>query len=372
MRLISIEKCRPGMRLGKRIYNEEGVVLLAEHVELTGPLISRLAGLGVRAVYIEDPRTDDIIVPDPISEQTRARAIGEVRTQFLRMMDEGIRRKLPGSPFFGKAFRDVVTMIIDDLSNHKDSMIMLTDMSITDHYLYQHSLNVCLYATMLGMAYGYSREELLVLGMGSLLHDIGKTQVPLKTLRKPDKLTPEEYEQIKKHAEYGFRMLKDEPNISLVAAHCAYQHHERNDGSGYPRGLKGEQIHEYAKWIAIVDSFDAMTTHRVYRGAMLPHQAMEILYAGAGTLYDTEKIELFRDKIAIYPIGNEVTLNTGESGVVVRLNSSCPQRPIVRILQNAAGEQLAIPYEIDLSRNLSVIIAAVRDVKVEAGNIYST
>src|SRR5690606_31030104 len=99
-----------------------------------------------------------------------------------------------------------------------------------------------------------------------------------------------EFAEIKKHPTYGFEILKDEPNISLLAAHCAFQHHERINGSGYPRGLVGDDIHEYAQWVGVADSYDAITSHRVYRDAKLPHEALEILYTGAGTLYDTSKI----------------------------------------------------------------------------------
>jgi HD-GYP domain-containing protein (c-di-GMP phosphodiesterase class II) len=258
-----------------------------------------------------------------------------------------------------------MTMIIDDLSSHKDAMIMLTNMSVTDNYLYQHSLNVCIYTTMLAMALGYSRDELMTIGLGSLLHDIGKTQIPSGILKKKGDLTDHEFEIIKRHAEFGFQLLKDEPNIPLLAAHCALQHHERLDGSGYPRGIKGNEIHKYARLIGITDSYDAMTTHRAYRSAMLPHQALEILFTGSGTLYEKKMIEMFRDKIAIYPIGVTVRISTGESGVVVDLNATAPMRPIVRILQDADGRELKEPYEIDLSKKLNVMITDVNDVQVE-------
>ena len=153
-------------------------------------------------------------------------------------------------------------------------------------------------------------------------------------------------------------MLKDEPNIPILVAHCAYQHHERINGGGYPRGISGTDIHEYARWIGLVDSYDAMTTHRVYRAPMLPHQAMENLFTGAGELYDHEKLSLFRDKVAIYPIGVTVTLDTGETGVVVDLNVSAPYRPVVRVFEDEVG-QVIIPYEIDLSKKLNVMIVAV-------------
>src|ERR1700730_31734 len=97
--------------------------------------------------------------------------------------------------------------IIDDLSSHKDAMFMLTNMNITDNYLFQHSLNVCIYTTMLGLSFGYSREELMTLGLGALLHDIGKTRIPLEILRKPNQLSKEEYEEMKKHAIYGYQIL---------------------------------------------------------------------------------------------------------------------------------------------------------------------
>jgi putative nucleotidyltransferase with HDIG domain len=364
MRLLPIASCRPGMKLAKHIYSEEGAVLLATGVELNEPLLTRLSRHGIDHLYIQDARTDDIIVEDVLSDETRIRTTREIRTAFRRMMDDAGKKRFISTYHLGKTFRPLMEDVVDELSRHPDAMIMLTNISVTDHYLFQHSMNVGIYATMLGLAYGYSKDELLVLGLGALLHDIGKTRVPLELLLKQDKLTAEEFDEIKKHTEYGFAMLKDEPNVPLLAAHCAFQHHERIDGSGYPRGLAGEDIHEYARWIGLVDSYDAMTTHRSYRSAMLPHQALEILYTCAGTLYDREKIALFRDKIALYPIGVTVTLNSGELAVVVDLNASAPHRPVVRVLEDENGQEIE-PYEIDLSKKLSVMITAVNQIKIE-------
>lgn len=356
MRLIPLSKCEPGMKLGKNIYNEEGRILLSQEVELTSGMIQRLVSSGIHYLYIADSRTDDIVIPDLISPETRVRTVTQIRTTFRALMGETNRKQNPGS--LAKGFRDVLQMIIDDLSGNKDAMVMLMDLNVTDLYLYQHSMNVCIYTSMVGMHAGYSRDELFTLGLGALLHDIGKTKIPIDILNKKDKLTREEFELIKKHTEIGFRMLKDEANIPLISAHCALQHHERLNGSGYPRGLSGTEIHDYAQWIGIADSFDAMTTHRVYRKPLLPHDAMEALYAGADTLYDIEKIKLFRDKIASYPLGAMVRIHTGETGVVVDINASSPHRPIIRILENEAGEALSTPYEIDLSKQLSVMIVS--------------
>ncbi|GAB2723199.1 HD-GYP domain-containing protein [Paenibacillus thermoaerophilus] len=364
MRLIPVRQLKPGMRLGKRIYSQEGIVLLTEYVELTQSMIDRLAEHGIAFVYIYDPRTEDVVVNDLVDPETRARAVGEIRRHFRRMMDESARKRNVRGTRMDKTFRTILGDIIDDLSRHPNAMLMLNDICMADHYLYHHSLNVCIYTTMLGIVHGYSKEELLTIGLGALLHDIGKVHISPELLQKPGKLSESEYELVKKHAEDGYLMLKDEPNIPLLSAHCALQHHERLDGSGYPRGLVGDEIHEYAQWIGIVDSYDAMTSYRSYRLALLPHQALEVLYTGAGTLYDTNKVMQFRDRVAIYPIGATVRLNTGEVGVVVDLNSAFAHRPIVRILQDPDGVELDVPYEVDLSKKLNVLVTSVNEVQV--------
>jgi len=355
MLLLPLHLCRPGMRLGKAIYSDEGLPLLGERMELTDPMLRRLERFGIHSIYVEDSRTDDLAFKDIVSPETRARAVGEVKTQFRRMMDDSLRKRSVNGLQLGRAFKSVIDSILDDISSSQDAMLMLVNIHASDHYLFQHSVNVCIYATILGQAYGYSRDELFTLGLGALLHDIGKTQLPQEVLLKPSRLTNEEFELIKAHPMIGFKMLKDEPNVPLLSAHIALQHHERVDGSGYPRAIAGRDIHEYARWVGLVDSYDAMTTHRVYRNAMLPHEAMERLYAGAGTLYDQSKIELFRDKVAIYPLGMLVALETGEIGVVVDVNALSPQRPIVRVLYNADGQSVT-PYEIDLSKSLTTYI----------------
>lgn len=361
MRLVATKACPPGARLAKCIFNEQGLVLLGERVELTQSMLDRLINHGIHYIYIEDEQTDDILVPDLITDATRSRAIQELRTHFRKIVDENIRTRGMASIQTGKHLKGLMELILDDLTRNKDALIMILNMNITDHYLFTHSLNVSLYATLLGMSMGMSRDELMVLGLGALLHDIGKMQLPFELLYKPGKLTAEEYELVKQHAEIGFKLLKDIPNLPLISAHCAYQHHERVDGSGYPRGLTGDEIHEYAKLIGLCDVYDAMTSHRSYRSAHLPHDAMEMLYSVSGKHFEQHHVELFRAKVAIYPLGMTVKLSTGETGVVVDLNASCLHRPVVRILRDEFGQALKEPYEIDLSKRLSVSIEGVSE-----------
>ncbi|GIO31393.1 phosphodiesterase [Paenibacillus albilobatus] len=357
MRLVPVGRLQEGMRIGKKIFNDEGVVLLADGVELTPPLIRRLVELDIGYVHIEDELTEGIRIPEMLHEETRRQALQNIRKNFQRLSETSKIAK--GYFHLGKDFTKVLEAILNDVSRQEQPMIMLMDMNTADHYLYKHSLNVCVYTLVLGIAFGYTEQQMTALGLGALLHDIGKTQIPQRVLAKPQKLTEEEYKVMQAHTEIGYKILKDEPNIPLLAAHCAFQHHERLNGSGYPRGVQGKDIHEYAQWVALADSYDAMTSHRVYRPAMLPHQAVEVLYTGSGTLYDQKKLELFRDKVAIYPPGLTVKLSTGETGVVSAIHPSTPHRPIVRVVGDAEGRSLKVPYELDLSRSLSVIITEV-------------
>lgn len=359
MRLIAVQQSQPGMILARNIYNESGLVLLGAGVELTNGLIRRLSETGVDFIYIADPRTEDVVVPELLDDETRIKSLEVIRSTFKSLMDEQHRKRFMGHKELGKKFRQVTTIIMDDLARHPDALIMLSHMQAVDNYLYSHSLNVCIYATMLGMTQGLSVDELHQLSLGALLHDIGKTSIPQAILQKPGNLTDKEMEIMQRHAEIGYYMLKDEPNISLLSAHCAFQHHERLDGSGYPRGIRGDDLHDYAKLLGIVDSYDAMTSNRIYRKALLPHQAVEILYSGAGSQFDMGLLSLFRDKVAIYPIGLPVVISTGEKGIVVDLNPKVPHRPVVRILEDAEGHMLRVPYELDLSHKLNIVITGI-------------
>lgn len=359
MRMMPISLCQPGMKLAKKIYSDDGIVLLAEGVELTSALIRRLSNCSIHFLYVQDARTEGIIVPDLLSEETQRQSMQAIRLAFREFVDQPARRKSATYPYVGRAIRQSITAIMDELGSNRDAMIMLMNMHTVDNYLFTHSLNVCVYTTLLGVAACYNQEQLMTLGIGAMLHDVGKTQISMQVLLKPGSLTAQEYEEMKRHTERGFYLLKDEANIPLLAAHCAYQHHERLNGSGYPRGLKGDEIHEFAKLIGIVDSYDAMTSHRIYKNAMLPHQAVEVLYTGSDTLYDTDMLKLFRDKVAIYPIGITVKLNTGQLAVVVDINSAVAHRPIVRVITDEEGAELAVPYDMDLSKHLNVLIVSI-------------
>ncbi|GAA4713129.1 HD-GYP domain-containing protein [Brevibacillus fulvus] len=357
MRLLSVHQCKPGDRLAKPLYTDNGTTLIGEGVELTQKMLDRLVALNVTSVYIHDSRTDDIIVEDIVSAETRREAMQAIQETFRSMQHDQQPHKLRMvNGQLDRRFRQVISAIIDELKQNRSAMNLLGSISGYDHYVFTHSFNVALYSVSLGMKAGLNDKELSEIGLGGILHDVGKMLIPQEILNKPGKLTKEEFEVVKKHTEYGFEILRKQDEISLLAAHCAYQHHERCDGSGYPRQLKREQIHRYALIMGICDVFDALTTQRVYRKSMPPHTAMEFLYAGVERLFVEELVLQFRETVALYPVGMNVTLNTGEAGIVVEYKQSAPTRPTVRILNDPAGKALSHPYDIDLAKQLNLVI----------------
>jgi len=357
MRLVSLSKCQPGVTLARSIYSENGSTLVGAGVVLTQRMLDRLQQLNITTLYIQDARTDDIQLEDAVSERTRQEAMAVIHETFRSALNSPQKWSQSfHDRQFGKQFRDVMVSVIDELKGNRSAMNLLGNACASDHYIFAHSFNVALYTTALAMKAGFGEKELMEIGMGAMLHDVGKMSIPPEILQKPGPLTEDEFAIMKKHSEYGFEMLRRQDDIPLLAAHCAFQHHERIDGSGYPRGLKGEEIHPYAKLLAVCDVFDALTTQRAYRAPMLPHEATEILFAGAGTLYDQTCVEYLRDTIALYPLGMTVTLNTGEVGVVIDYNKGMPGRPIVRVLTDEAGQPLANPHEYDLSKKLHLMI----------------
>ena len=352
MRLITLDKCEPGIKLGKTIFNENGNVLLAEGTELSSGLLQKLKKYNIFTLYIEDNESEGIEIVESIPL--------ELRTEAVNVITEGLNdiaslssssSKIRGMVKTERAirsFQKIFKDIIGCLSENKTVLNLLATTKVHDNYLYMHSVNVTIYSCQLAIANGLPLKKIEEIGLGAVLHDIGKLYIPPEILNKPGKLTKEEFELVKAHTELGFDILRKVHEIPLTVSHCAFQHHEKLDGTGYPRGLKADEIHKYAKIIAVADVFDAVTSHRVYRPAMLPHKAIELLYAGNGTHFESKQVHLFKDCVAIYPQGLTVKLNDGRTGIVSRYNFKAVGRPIIRIVKDVNGQKVT-PYEVDLS-----------------------
>lgn len=189
MLLLPLQQCQPGMRLGKPIFNDEGLILLNEGMELTPTILQRLEQYGIYHVYIEDARTEDIESRDVVSPEIRARAVVEVRSAFVKLMESSFRKKSAHDLQLGRTLKPVVDDLLDDITSNADAMMMLANIHASDHDLFQHSVDVCIYAAILGQASGYTRDQLYDLSIGALLHDVGKTQLPQEILLKPGRWT---------------------------------------------------------------------------------------------------------------------------------------------------------------------------------------
>ncbi|HZJ84333.1 MAG TPA: HD-GYP domain-containing protein [Syntrophomonadaceae bacterium] len=348
MKRLSVLRLEEGMVVARTVYDGDARVLLHAGIILDKIYIKRLQELGINSIYVKDPLINDIVIPEPISETTRIQTIKVIKDNFTNLESN---RKLNI-----KAVKTLVENILDELLQNYNLLIHLTDIRTYDDYTFAHSVNVCILSIMTGITLGYHDLKLRELGLGALLHDVGKVRIDKEILNKPDDLTRKEYDEIKKHPAYGFEILRQYQDIPLLSAHVAYQHHERWDGNGYPRKLKGSEIHEYARIVAAADIYDALLADRPYRPAYSINQALIVLKRLAGTYLDKEVVTALISNIAIYPIGTIVELNTGDVAVVVDVNKEYPNRPVLKVIYHKRTHRLATPHEIDLSKLTTVVI----------------
>ncbi|MFX3636170.1 MAG: HD-GYP domain-containing protein [Candidatus Pristimantibacillus sp.] len=356
MRKVQIGLANPGDKLAKPIFQDNGSILLGEGVELNERFINRLQILGIDFLFIEDGNTEDLIPEETIQDETRKQAVDAVYKTMNSFKDLSPTKGRTIAPDMGRTFRSVFGQIMQDLATRPNVLVNLTNIHTTDAYLFQHSVNVAVLAGIMGIAKGYNRIQLEELGIGALMYDIGMTKVPQKLINKKELMTTEERIIMENHTKDGFDILRKYHDISVVSAHCALQHHERYDGSGYPRGLKRDEIHMYAQIVGIADVYDALTSPRPHRKRYTPNEAIEFLFAAGNTYFDFELIKLFCRHISIYPVSTTLLLSTGQIGVVAVNNELALHRPRVRIIREADGKAPASVYDIELKNELHITI----------------
>ena len=348
MRRVRLENVRLGARLAKTIFNSEGGVLLSKGVEMKEVFIQRLISQGIHEVFLEDEISQDIEVDDVVCENTRNEA--------EKLITELMNNYHFSATIDADEIKKTVNRIIKELLSQKDILYNLSDIKSVDDYTFQHCVNVCILSLITGIDLGFDIERLRELGTGAILHDIGKMFIPKDILNKPSQLTVDEFEQIKKHTLLGYELLKKNEEIGLSSAFIAFGHHERFDGSGYPLQLKGENIHIFARIVAVADVYDALTSDRVYRKRLKSNEVFEYITSLGIHHFDPKIIESFVRHVTIYPVGTGVLLNTGEMALVANANSKMPTRPRVRILGTEGGKSSGKYYEIDLAEKSHIFI----------------
>jgi len=249
-----------------------------------------------------------------------------------------------------QAVQDSTNAIVDSIFRNEDALSCMSRLRIKDDYLVEHSLNVSILMTIFCKHMNVERKIMEDLALGAFLHDIGKVLVPNEVLNKPGKFTDEEYTIMKTHVLLGVKVLEETPNIPDIVMTVVKEHHERINGKGYPYNLSLDQISQYGRMIAIVDSYDAMTAERVYKAGMHPIKAFKILVAESPNSYDSELVEQFIQCLGLYPVGTLVKLNSGKIGLISQLNKSKPLKPFVRVFYNTRLNQAIPMEEINLSK----------------------
>ncbi|MCB1907048.1 MAG: HD-GYP domain-containing protein [Rhodocyclaceae bacterium] len=251
------------------------------------------------------------------------------------------------SPDIG-ALRDGIDDMVRSIARNPDALIWLTRLKATDEGSYQHSLHTAVHMMVFGRSLGMSDGETQMLGLAGMLHDVGKIRLPARLLAKNAKLSPLEYEIFKTHVDYSVAILGELAELPAEVLEIVHRHHERFDGTGYPKGLAGDEIGMSAEIAGLVDSYTAMTGKREYNPVFSTHQALEDLIRLRGSRHRTMLVDQFIQCIGIYPVGSLVELNSGEVAVVIGQNRIRRLKPRVMVLLAPDKSQNPYPPLLDL------------------------
>lgn len=353
-------------------------------------VIAKIQALGVNELYIDTAKGLDSPDGIPLAEIERLNEValqnvGEqthfnrprVELEIERHQAEGLHQeasalinnlmtdiKLGRSIDVGSV-NDVADNLLESVLRNHNALTCLGRIRHKDAYLMEHSVNLAVLMSVYGRYRGLPRDTLHQLMVGALLHDIGKILIPDEVLHKPGRLNDREFEIIKKHALYSKELLEQTEGISELTVIVAAQHHEKIDGSGYPYGLKGDEISEYGKMTAIVDVYDAITADRVYHRGIPPTSAMKKLLEWTEHHLDRPLVETFIKCMGIYPVGSLVEMESGLMGVVIEINEHSQLLPTVRLFYDRRRRYPVPMRVVDLSRpgNQDRIVHALDPVK---------
>ncbi len=255
----------------------------------------------------------------------------------------------------GKAIEaEAAAPLVEEISNsvmrNPGALISLARLKIADDYTYMHSVAVCALMIALSRQLGLDEQQTRDAGMAGLLHDLGKAMIPMEILNKPGKLTDEEFALVKTHPEEGYKLLLEGKGISEIAKDVCLHHHEKIDGSGYPKGLNGESMSLYAKMGAVCDVYDAVTSNRPYKAGWDPAESIKRMAEWKGH-FDPTVFQAFVKSLGIYPIGSFVRLESGKLGVVVEQGEQSLLKPKVKVFFSTKSQAYIRPETIDLARS---------------------
>jgi HD-GYP domain-containing protein (c-di-GMP phosphodiesterase class II) len=246
--------------------------------------------------------------------------------------------------------RRMVEEITDSVTRNPGALISLARLKTADDYTYMHSVAVCAMMVALARQLGLDEEQTRLAGIAGLMHDLGKAAMPMAVLNKPGKLTDGEFSIIKTHPEEGYRLLLTGKDVAPLVLDVCLHHHEKTDGSGYPKGLKGDEISLFAKMGAVCDVYDAITSNRPYKSGWDPAESLRKMAEWANGHFDPKVFQAFVKSLGIYPIGSLVQLSSGRLGVVVDQTGKSLTTPCVKVFFSTKSNMRIVPEVIDLSK----------------------
>ncbi len=290
-------------------------------------------------------------------ELPKARQLNLKAKHLVKKFSESLSR---GQVVSINEITDLSGNVIDSVSRNKDAMLSLMAIRRMDEYTFTHSVNVMIMMIAMGKQLELDEKQLMNMATGALLHDIGKLRLPQELINKKGTLTAEEMEQVRRHVEYGQEMIQSMANISIETTQVVTEHHERFDGSGYPKGLQGDEISMGGQMSSIIDVYDAITTERIYADGLDMVTGLRKIYEWSHFLFKDDLVESFIKTMGIYPVGTLVQLNNGLIGVVIESGRQNALRPTVRIIYDSRRKIHLPPRDINLSdqANLLQIISS--------------
>lgn len=329
MRYVPTNCLRSGQQLAVNLALDNNRVFLRNGIVLTQPLINRIKEIGFQGAYIDDDISKDLMSANIISDEIKIKAKNEIKSLFTNTEnnnDASVNLNMT-------KLKSVMESMVDQIIKNRRMMVNIVDLRTFDDYTYSHSLNVALLSVVMGAALQMDTRSLRELATAALIHDIGKVFINKTIVNKPQKLTIQEFAEMKMHSEKGYQYLRRYNRLSTLIMRGVLEHHEKYNGDGYPNGLSGDHISIYSRIICVADVYDALTSDRPYRGALIPSEAFEYIMGGFNTQYDPEIVKVFIQKVAPYPIGTCVGLSNGKTGIVIHNHEGYGLRPTVRIIE---------------------------------------
>ncbi|HQT29639.1 MAG TPA: HD-GYP domain-containing protein [Thiobacillus sp.] len=317
---------------------------------LDGPADPSLA----EAQSVRDDATEAIKAqrakpPEPVAMSDELRQAAMICAKARRAVVSMFNEVRMGNAINADAVGELVEEISSSVLRNPGALVSLARIKTADDYTYMHSVAVCALMVSLGRQLGLDEASVREAGMAGLLHDLGKSVMPVAVLNKPGKLTDSEFDVIKQHPVEGHRLLVDSSSASAIVLDVCLHHHEKIDGSGYPHQLAGDTISLFAKMGAVCDVYDAITSNRPYKAGWDPAESIRKMTEWSKSHYDERVFQAFIKSIGIYPNGSLVKLASGRLGVVIEQSAKSLLAPRVKAFFSTKSQTCIVPEMLDLA-----------------------